>query len=357
MLQELYIAFDEANHGRRKSYTTCGGLEVERQTFCSYVSLRAAGCVSPPDYPGSTTNTIEPEPAAIARLAHDLEAAAKGKNVIRWEHVICCYGSLVPLLKNKLPLTIALFGDDCPGHTQEATFPGKELLDGILCEMYIGDWELGRTTQEIYEEAGIHIWRWGLLGALDSTLAYLNKHPETIEIRKTILRSSAWNNDVIFAGSWGIHNPSRVRFIQSINDHALENLSWRAKVHGWNGMRDGFIDPDRLLQSVLQSMAAINFPHSSIFNARFSDMALLGVPQIVADKNQEIEGVLGWKDREHYVNFDGTLEGLHQALCWCRDNPEQLAQIATNAERDIRDAIARRGVWPVWSKLLEDLFL
>lgn len=61
------------------------------------------------------------------------------------------------------------------------------------------------------------------------------------------------------------------------------------------------------------------------------------------------------KEWEHYIPVKRDLSDLTEKVDWCFDNPEKVAEIATNALEFSKQHLTREACYSRWNEIIEKL--
>lgn len=281
---------------------------------------------------GDINNTLLPHNDVINQWIADLSDLSKECEIIVWHHGMQCFPPVSKYLPSLFKLPILIFGDDCPGSSEIKTFPIIKDFTALIHQMLTWDYQTGTRTVNKYQEIHPNLQCYHQLGGpTDHLTTWKDRiNFSILHAKRPILLS--------FIGCIGWMNPARVTFMQELNVRACE-LGENVRLYG-KDMRDSYLafgqgeGPAQVRpigEIYAETQFGINYPASSIFNARFFDLPLMGVIPIMYDKNKELP-VYGIKPHIHYLPFDGTVNHLFAVIEGYKDTDLSAMQKAGEAK-------------------------
>ncbi len=286
-----------------------------------------------------------PPEAVLLQQMKDLKQYSQTCSIIRWRHGYECHRPVSSQLPHMFPLRIFEFGDDCPGSSEYKSFPHVPYFNVLLHNMYIWEYQTGQRTAEKYRSLGMPYTKFGMVGLSSGTSLYQKRSRFAIRDKADRVRSGVeFPLGLAVFSSSGRNNPQRVSFLRELYDRRdeLHALGIPTALHGPN-WGDGLIEPyrtpegDGLVVSEYYNNTLVgpNYPMSSLFNTRLFDLWLLGVGQLIYDKNSELAD-FGLQPGVHYIPFDGTVDDcIGEAKRWTRDRAA-LANVLLHADKAAR---------------------
>jgi len=318
-------------------------LDVETSVYPQYLPYVRANDLNLPAgmLPGEVNNLKKPSSDVMDQLTEDLIALSKTHEILRWQHAYQCYPEVMSRVvrEGSFRLKILEFGDDCPGSSEFKTFPVAQFFDVLVYRMGVWDYATGVRTADKYQDLGLSRCILHIGGTSDHLLTWCQENEYSIRTR------AEPDIDLIFIGYRGDMNPPRRRFLEELCRRVPETHQ-PFLLRGW-GMPDGDLLPRSdvnrngyvIAPYYARSRFGVNYPISSIYNGRLFDLFEMGVVQIVHDKHHELAD-FGYEDGIHYLEFDGTVDGLFAVMDHYRRNPMVLSQIAEDAKNHT-DAITQ----------------
>lgn len=301
---------------------TLNGETVEVQTyyFPLYSIYVANGWKLEPGLEiGNPNNLLEPDPAVLQQLRLQLTAFGNCYDIILWPHALLCYPYVGDLIR-KFKLSIMTFGDDCPGSSEQKSFPVCRFFDAIVHRMLIWDYASGVRSETKYKEHGAKRCYHDLGGPDPSLHSWIGEGNLDLPMKLRRMSHFQLPIDLIWIGCIGWMNPERSAFLTELNRRAAEWQGAGKTVLYGKDMRDGIVGSqgrgtDGIWTGPLyrDSLFGLNYPASSIFNGRFFDLPLTGTIQVLHDRNDELKTV-GMLPEEHYLSFDGTVDNLFSVM-------------------------------------------
>jgi len=282
----------------RQTYTRGNDtLYVESHRYDPYSAVARTGHLDLPVPYKNRDATKEPHQDVMDAMVEDLKGYAKaGCTVIRWRHAWFCFEPVTRHLGRMFNLVALDFGDDVPGSTEVKVEPVIYNFDAVIHQMFTFDYATGKKVGDLYsKDYGVDWVRHALLGP-STPVARAKPAPE---VERDVL--------LTFVGAMGMQNPGRVAFLKDLNYRAHE-LEGVTKLHG-SCHRDGYLPNEELAPLYRRSRFGVNYPASSLWNGRCFDLFLTGCVQICPDKWDELP-VYGFKPWEHFIPFNGTVDGL-----------------------------------------------
>lgn len=314
-------------------------IDLTAQRFPAFHAYHQVGCRELPGglQPTQINSIIHPPQEVMDQQVRDLEHFGKGFQVLSWPGVFQCFAPVAAHLKRIFNFAVLATGDDCPGSSEYKTFPVCPFFDLAQHQMYVWNYETGQLTGDEYRKRGTTHTKFLAPGGGSSGFT-VKLADDKFDIQEKIrrIRSGELTYGLAYVGLNGYPNPLRVSFLTQLNSEWQRVHDLGLKTGLWGiGMRDGMLGqklhpkgPGLFVAPVYQdALFTINYPVSSIFNSRLIDAWESGVIQLIPDKHGEL-AALGFKDGEHFIMFDGTLDGCIEKLREWKDRTEDLAKMA-----------------------------
>lgn len=310
--------------------------------------------IVPPYFPAQVDN-ITPVPLAVLeRQRSELCGLANTFDIVWWEHFRHCYPEVVENLKRWFRHSISIFGDDCPASAKTKNHHVAKFFDTAIHCNLVFDRNTGIGTKEFYRLHGVDDARYVALGesrGLPDGLAAINFSVE----------------DKIAALARGVFAPIDLVFVgpragQERSDLADAAGTFRAaglnvRLHGL-GMPDGMILPREACGGALAATYASAFAgvipaQYGVAGTRMWDYWSAGMVSFMHDKGGELR-MLGARDGEHYVEYDGTAGGLLRAVLAMKANPQRAAEIVAGGLAKGIETKAKYSLATVFEDILFD---
>ena len=355
-LQEIEKPFD---------YQLTPDLKMVCQTYPAYAAYCHAGhlklnpgCTTP----GDINNLLLPDQCVIDQQIEDFTRLSKDYDIIRWHHSTQCFPPIADVLPSLFKLRILDFGDDCPGSSERKTFPVVHGFNAFIARMLIWEYATGIRTKDKYAALGMKHFYHHIGGPLDwLTVEWAKLGVSVADKWQAIIDGRVANPlDLCFVGCIGYMNPARLAFLTELNARA-GSFDFTCALHG-KDMRDDLLQPSyeagvHAAKSVAalysRSLFGVNFPASSFFNSRLLDLPLTGVVQILHDKNNELSEY-DLKPYEHYLPFDGTVDGLFSTIAEAKKDLPAMRNIAIRAEAKTIELVNTCTAAPRFIECIED---
>lgn len=284
-----------------------------------------------------------PSRTVLDRMVSDLETISQECQILWWDSAIQCFPHVAQHLKRLFRLSILNFGDDMPGSSEIKTFPVALFFDVLAHAMYTWDFATGRSVPEVYAAHGLSDCRflaWGPMERVYDEVWFARKLER--------LREGTLPIGMIWLGGSGIAS-HRQRLLRDIS---IAADPWLQICLYGNGMRDGWKD-GRASDQYAEAMFGVNIAESSLFNGRFADLFMSGTIQVAYDPHGELSR-FGFFDNEHYLCFDGTVQGMMKRIFQYYNDKKARAQMAVAAREQFLRYRAEHDDAEVQAKIVLD---
>lgn len=322
---------------RRVSVYTRGDIQIRvtHRNYPIFISHLRAG-LPPPQYPEYLrVDNLKPvDPRLLPQMKSDLSEIGKECQVVVWHHAHECYPQVAEILPELFAIRIIWTSDDCPGSSEQKTFPVAKWFNTIMHGMYVWSYATGQLTHEEYHSRGT---KWSYFIPPGVTPGLKTAEPDlNVENKAAAIRDERIARRFVYIGGNNAMNPHRYSFLSKLNGlgHEFETRNILHSLYG-PGMRDKKIGAEKSLgfpmgevvkPYYIEATLTVNYPVSSIFNTRLMDCWTMGVVQFIPDRHEELK-TMGFYPGQHYILFDGTTDGFFEELDkWC-SRPGALADI------------------------------
>lgn len=325
--------------GRRSSPPTPLRIKLTEKVYPIYHAYAKAGCRDIPGdrHPLDINNFDPPPQEVLEQMVRDLEHFGKGCQAVIWNYAVQCFPFVTQHLKRIFNFSTLLFRDDCPGSSEHKTWMVAGDFNLVQHQMYVWNYETGQLTSDEYEARGTEYTQ--CISPPGTSLGiepYIAKEGFDAGAKVQSILDGTVPTGLVYVGNSGYPNPIRREFIAQLNKRSeeLEPLGLTSKLWG-KGMRDGVLgerlslagDGSYFAEEYVNALFTINYPVSSVFNARLLDSWRLGVIQLIPDRHDELPA-FGFKNGTHFIKFDGTFKGFIETLWEWKDQKGRLANIA-----------------------------
>ena len=298
-------------------------------------------------HPLAINNLRIPPSKVIDQIIADLHFYGKDCQILSWPHLRHCYAPVAGKIKEIFNFAVFCFCDDCPQSSEYKSFPAAHGFDVGQYQMYIWDYTTGVLTGDRYKEFNLANPVFSPpRGGTSYFSQYLAEDGFTEEKRLHDIREGALPVGLVYVGANGYPNPLRCTFLDLLNEHddEIEDLlSKPLRLWGYR-MRDGVLgernvpvgDGFFVAPEYNRSLFTINYPVSSLFNARLLDCWEAGVIQLIPDIHNELDTIKA-RDGEHFIKFDGSFDDMREKLAIWKDRPLRLANIAAAGFKKARE--------------------
>jgi hypothetical protein len=321
-------------------------IEIETRYYPQYLPYIKVGAKAPiPTYPA-----VDNKPGILGALGGPLAQAGydilkeqcQGADLLVWGQYRQLFTELAPRLPELVPIRVVLHSDDCPYNIEHRIAPAARYLTHLVHWMHIFDFSIGETTPQVYAKHGLRADKCLLAGPGPSPggIDGFQKICPTFEARVESILHDRTLYPVVFVGNAHAPGPWREEFCKWANRDAPND--WQ--LYGY-GMRSGQIGGPAwpgigrhvVGELYAKCLLGLNIQCSGLYNQRFLDYPLNGIPTLVYDPWGEMRRV-GLDPWVHYIPFerDGSLPLLVQKLV--NDRP-YLAYVVRNA-RAAYDGVA-----------------
>jgi len=304
-------------------------IKVVSRFYPAYKAFAEAGEDPPMGYQWIDNNKV-PSQRVLDIMLRDLTELSKECSVVLWDHARNCYPAVAQKIPELFRLAILPFADDCPGSSENKTFPVAKWFDALYYQMKVWDFNTGVLTANKYAEIAPRLKCYfkgqnetvGLAEGLSNT--GFNVMDKINNLRRGVYPAV----DLAFVGYRAWH--WRRTFLDGLNNADGAGLVMR--LHGTemkHGEMDGRYAPNpgyHVSKLYSNTLFGPNAQVSSIFNSRLMDLWRCGVVQMVYDPHAELEseGFVPWV---HYVPFDGTVDDLLRLVREMKPQRDRLADI------------------------------
>lgn len=302
-------------------YVTAGELDVSKLPMAPYW----------------IDNTKPPSDAVLRAMELQLIGMANdGCTSLYWHHTTQCFPAVMERIEHLFKLRVMHFFDDCPGSSEIKTFPVAKYFNALVYGMGIFDAVTGQDTGEMYKALGVehrYLVPLGSSAGFDEALAgpvYIDRSFDAKDKAADIMAGNAPETDLTFVGAGQWMAGWRGQFMQDLFKFDWGRHGLKTRFHGVK-CRDGVIgkdhrDPTAIASLYANTLFGVNPQVSSLYNTRLVDLFKAGVIQLVFDPHGELPK-LGLVSGKHYLQFDGTVDGLLSVIAVWRSNHVGMADI------------------------------
>jgi len=321
-------------------------IHIHSHTYPAYLPFLRSGnkSIEHKQFPWQINVNYKPPTSVLEQQLADLREYSKTCSIIRWRHGYECYPEVSSQLAELFPLRIFEFSDDCIGSSEIKSFPHAAYFNALLHNMYIWEYNSGTRVSDKYHSLGMKYTAFAMLGPSTGLYNYLERSKFDVQAKIDAIRAGApFDIGLASFSVMGHTNSHRIKFMQQLEQRRgeLHDAGLVTKLCGPN-WGDGIVQPYRspegdgcvVGEQYSRTLLGPNFPVSSLFNSRLFDLWLMGVGQMVFDKNKELAD-FGLKPGVHYIPFDGSVHDcITRAIQWANDRPA-LANVLQHAHRAV----------------------
>lgn len=338
-------------------------VEVTSRFLPAYLGHVRAGVLELPAavrFP-AIDNTVPPAEAVRAAQRALLAEAARDCRVVVWDHAHQCFPDVACALPGLFRLAILPFADDCPGSSEVKTFPVARYFDALYHQMLVWDDRTGARVADKYRALGLPYARFLPQGTTAGLREALADAGFDLAAKAARVASGELTPQLVFVGFVYRDGSRRGATLADLAARRgeLAAAGVPVRMHGV-GAPDGELLPRQvaLPGRVFAPLYAgatfgVNAPVSSIFNSRLFDLWTAGVAQLVDDRHGEL-AELGFLPGEHFLPFDGTFDGLRDAVLSALARPDDLAGLIARAHAAAEAFVARHNPTSAYADIYHD---